>query len=60
MTVSMSECYQTWYEAKFARERKDMPSRWVIRSVGTPARPSYLLERVVFEGETATEGERDE
>ena len=57
MTVSMSECYQTWYEAKFARERKDIPSRWVIKPIGTPARPSYLLERVVFEGEGSDDHE---
>ena len=60
MTVSTSdstsERYPTYYDAKFARERKDMPPHWAIRPIGTPLRPSYLLVRVVPETETEMEG----
>lgn len=38
--------YATFYEAKFERERMDDPAAWVIRTVGTPQRPSYELERI--------------
>lgn len=36
------ETYTNYYEAKFARERKEKPTRWVIRATDR----SYILEEI--------------